>query len=45
VRKSPYKAIIAFSGDKEYGGATVNESSINGFPNNAIEKTFRTDPY
>jgi type I restriction enzyme R subunit len=45
ARKSPYKAIIAFSGDKEFGGATVNESSINGFPSNAIEKTFRTDPY
>jgi type I restriction enzyme R subunit len=45
ARKSPYKAIIAFSGDKEYGGATMNEASINGFPSNAIEKMFRTDPY
>ena len=45
ARKSPYKAIIAFSGDKEYGDATVNESSINGFPSNTIEKTFKTDPY
>jgi type I restriction enzyme R subunit len=45
ARKSPYKAIIAFSGDKEYGGGTVTESSINGFPSNAIEKTFKTDPY
>jgi type I restriction enzyme R subunit len=45
ARKSPYKAIIAFSGDKEYGGATVNEASINGFPSNAIEKTFKKDPY
>jgi type I restriction enzyme R subunit len=45
ARNSPYKAIIAFSGDKEYGGATVNESSINGFPSNAIEKTFKKDPY
>jgi len=45
VRKSPYKAIIAFSGEKEYGGETVTESSINGFPSNAIEKTFKTDPY
>lgn len=43
--KSPYKAIIAFSGDKECDGKTVNESSINGFPSNAIEKTFKTDPY
>ena len=30
ARRSPYKAIIAFSGDKEYGGQTVSESSING---------------
>lgn len=45
ARKSPYKAIIAFSGDKEYDGKTVNESSINGFPSGAIEKTFKADPY
>ena len=45
ARRSPYKAIIAFSGDKEYGGEKVNESSINGFPTGAIEKTFKTDPY
>jgi len=45
TRKSPYKAIIAFSGDKEYGGEMVSESTINGFPSNAIEKTFKTDPY
>jgi type I restriction enzyme R subunit len=45
VRKSPYKAIIAFSGEKEYGGAMVSESSMNGFPSSAIEKTFKTDPY
>jgi len=45
ARKSPYKAIIAFSGDKEYDGKTVSESSINGFPSTAIEKTFRTGPY
>ncbi|MDR0466949.1 MAG: type I restriction endonuclease subunit R [Deltaproteobacteria bacterium] len=45
ARKSPYKAIVAFSGEKEYGGATVSESSINGFPSSAIEKTFKTDKY
>ena len=44
-RKSPYKAIIAFSGDKNYGGKTVSESSINGFPSSSIEKTFKKDPY
>ena len=45
ARNSPYKAVIAFSGEKEYGGAKLTESSINGFPSSAIEKTFRTDPY
>jgi type I restriction enzyme R subunit len=45
ARKSPYKAIIAFSGDKEYGGKTLNEASMNGFPSSAIEKTFRKEPY
>jgi type I restriction enzyme R subunit len=45
ARKSPYKAIIAFSGDKEYGGKTVNETSINGFPSSQIEKKFKQEPY
>ncbi len=45
ARNSPYKAIIAFSGDKEYGDKVLNESSINGFPSNTIGKTFRKDPY
>jgi len=45
ARKSPYKAIVAFSGDKEYGGVSVNEASLNKFPSNAIEKTFKSDPY
>ncbi len=44
-RKSPYKAIIAFSGDKEYKGKLLNEAIINGFPSNKIEKTFKTDVY
>ncbi|MDR2384163.1 MAG: DEAD/DEAH box helicase family protein [Tannerella sp.] len=45
ARKSQYKAIIAFSGDKEYGGQMLNEASINGFASNIIEKTFRKEPY
>jgi len=44
-RKSPYKAIIAFSGDKEYNGKVLNESTINGFPSNQIEKEFKKEPY
>lgn len=45
ARNSPYKAIVAFSGDKEYGGKSLNESMINGFPSKDIEDTFSEDPY
>lgn len=45
-RKSPYKAIVAFSGDKEYrGGEAVNESMLNGFPSSKIEDNLKEDPY
>jgi type I restriction enzyme R subunit len=44
-RKSPYKAMIAFSGDKNYNGQMLNESAANGFPSNQIEKKFKTNPY
>ncbi len=44
-RKSPYQAIIAFSGEKEYQGQVVTEASINGFPSNRIESEFKKDPY
>ncbi|MEC1524461.1 type I restriction endonuclease subunit R [Neobacillus niacini] len=44
-RKSPYKAIVAFSGEKEFGGKKLSESAINGFPSNDIEKKFKKDPY
>src|SRR5688572_20278306 len=30
-RKSPYRAIVAFSGEHQYGGAKVTEASLNGF--------------
>jgi type I restriction enzyme, R subunit len=29
-RKSPYQAIVAFSGEHEYGGQKVTEASLNG---------------
>jgi type I restriction enzyme, R subunit len=35
--KSPWKAIVAFSGEHEYGGAKVTEASLNGFPSSKIE--------
>lgn len=44
-RKSPYKAIVAFSGEKEYGGKTVSEATLNGFPSIKIPDMIRKDPY
>ena len=44
-RKSPYRAIVAFSGEHEYGGANVTEASINGFPSSLIPERIRQDPY
>lgn len=44
-RKSPYKAVVAFSGDAEYEGVVYNEAKLNGFPSSQIEKTFKKDPY
>lgn len=43
--KYHYKALVAFSGEHEYGGQKVTESSLNGFPSNQIAHTFREDPY
>ncbi len=44
-RKSPYKAIVAFSGEHEYGGRKVTEASLNEFPSNQIPDRFKEDPY
>lgn len=45
-RKSPYQAIVAFSGDHEFGGEKdVNEAKMNGFPSSAIPERFKQDPY
>lgn len=44
-RKSPYKAIVAFSGSKNYGGKDVSEADINGFPSKDIEDNMERDPY
>jgi len=44
-RKSPYKPIVAFSGEHEYGGAKVTEASLNGFPSNKIADEIQEDPY
>ena len=44
-RKSPYQAIVAFSGQYEYGSAKVSEASLNGFSSKDIAAKIQTDPY
>jgi len=44
-RKSPYRAIVAFSGEYDYRGETVTEASLNGFPGNLIAERIQDDPY
>jgi type I restriction enzyme R subunit len=44
-RKSRYKAIVAFSGEHDYGGVKVTEPSLNGFPSNKIAEKIQEDPY
>jgi type I site-specific restriction-modification system R (restriction) subunit len=44
-RKSPYQAIVAFSGEFEYGGINVSESSLNGFSSGDIAEKIQEDPY
>lgn len=43
--KSPYQAIVAFSGEREYGGKKVSEASLNGFPSREIADKIQEDPY
>ena len=44
-RKSPHKAIVAFSGEHDYGGVRVSEVSLNGFASNLIADKIQEDPY
>jgi len=44
-RKSRYQAIVAFSGEHEFGGAKVSEAALNGFSSRLIAKKFQDDPY
>ncbi|KUK60006.1 MAG: Type I restriction-modification system restriction subunit, partial [Methanoculleus marisnigri] len=44
-RRSPYRAIVAFSGEHEYGGTKVTEASLNGFPSNKIADKIQEHPY
>lgn len=46
-RHSPYKAIIAFSGEHKYQGQepALTSAMMNGFPDAKIPSTFKKDPY
>ncbi len=44
-RKSPYRAIVAFSGEHEVDGAKVSETTLNGFPGKDIADSIRSDHY
>lgn len=48
-RHSPYKAIIAFSGEHKYDGhesaLTSTSAAMNGFPDIKIPKTLKADSY
>ena len=44
-RKSPYAAIVAFSGEHEYARTKVTEASLNGFSSNLIAERIQQDPY
>ena len=43
--KSPYQAIVAFSGEPDFAGERVSESKLNGFPGNDIAARIQEDPY
>ena len=44
-KKLPYKTIVAFSGEHEYGGQKVTEATLNGFPSSKISDRIVKDPY
>jgi len=44
-RKSAYRAIVAFSGEHDFGDGKVTEASLNGFPSGEIADRIQEDPY
>ena len=44
-RKSPHRAIVAFSGEHEFGGGEVTEATLNGFSSRDIADRIQQDPY
>lgn len=47
ARHSPYKAIVAFSGEHKYQGQepALTSAAMNGFPDAKIPSTLKADPY
>lgn len=45
VIKSPYRAIVAYSGEFEIGGVKKTEADLNGFPSKDIPSKLKQDPY
>lgn len=45
VNKSPFKALVAFSGEKEYKGKSVTETNLNGFSDKETPDVFEEDDY
>lgn len=43
--KSPHRAIVAFSGEHDFGGTKVTEASLNGFPSRDIADRIQEHPY
>lgn len=43
--KSPYKAIVAYSGEFDMGGKKKTEADLNGFPGKDIPALLKQDPY
>jgi type I restriction enzyme R subunit len=44
-RRSPHRAIVAFSGEHDWKGEKVTEVSLNGFPSSHIVDKIRETPY
>ena len=44
-KELPFRAIIAFSGERDHNGQRVSEASLNGFPSRKIPEMIQEDPY
>ena len=44
-KELPFRAIIAFSGERDHNGRRVSEPSLNGFPTSKIPEMIQEDPY